>query len=147
MHAGAREMNDLDEWMNAGCAIIATTPPDLKPMAALLRSEKPFPHELRDLLAELLDPGEPPLYNVKLTPKRIQTEHKEATLFNRTIVAVIEYDMLCNEGKSAIEARADVTKKYGWNCDESTFNRRRRQVHAHQKRVRGEDITGKNFGK
>jgi hypothetical protein len=140
-------MNDLDKWLNAGSAVIATTPPDLKPMAALLRSEKPFPHELRDLLAELLDPGEPPLYNVKLTPKRIQTESKEAKLFNKIIVAVIEYDKLRNAGKSANDARAYVTKKYGWDCEVSVFNRRRRSVHAHMKRVRCEDITGKNLGK
>jgi hypothetical protein len=140
-------MNDEDEWLNASSALIATIPPDPKPMAALLRSEKPVPHGIRDLLAELLDPGEPPLYNVKLTPKRIRTKRKEAELFNRTIGAIAEYDKLRNAGKSANDARAYVAKKYGWNCDESVFNGHRRRVHAYMKRVRGEDITGKNLGK
>src|ERR1700730_9023539 len=148
MHADAREMNDLDEWMNAGCALIATTQPDPKPMAALLRSNKPFPDGLRDLLAELLDPGEPPLYNVRLTPKSIQTALKETELF-KMINVVAEYENLRNAGKSAIDARADAMGKYGphgWS-DESVFNGKRRRVRKLMKRVRSEDITGKKLGK
>jgi hypothetical protein len=126
MHAGAREMNDLDEWINAGCAVIATTPPDLKPMAALLRSKKPIPDDLRDLLAELLDPGEPPLYNVRLTPEFIQTDNKEREFFEKWM-AVCAYDRLRAMGvseKSALMVAATVFPR-----EKSVFFKARKFIH------------------
>jgi hypothetical protein len=125
--------------------------PDTKPLATMLRAvfrgDTPLPLEILDALIELLDPGESPQFNVRLVPERIHTDRKEAELFDKIIPAVLEYDILCNTGKSANDARADVAKKYAWECDESTFNRHRKRVHAHMKRVRGEDITGKKSGK
>jgi hypothetical protein len=62
-----------DEWTNAIMALIASTEPDTKLLAMWLRSEKPIPPGIRDALAEPLNPGEPPLYNVRLTPEFIWT--------------------------------------------------------------------------
>ena len=66
-----------DEWSNAIAALIASTEPDTKLLAMWLRSEKPIPPGIRDALAELLNPGEPPLYNVRLTPEFITPPNKE----------------------------------------------------------------------
>jgi hypothetical protein len=92
----------------------------------------------------LICPGDPPLLNVRLVLERIQTEHKEVNLFAKIQMAVIEYDRLHAAGKSAKDARAEVAEKYDWYCDESTFNKHRKQVYALLSRVRGDNVTGKN---
>jgi hypothetical protein len=126
MRAGAREMNDLDEWINAGCAMMANTPPDLKPMAALLRGNKPIPCGIRDLLAELLDPGDPPLFNVRLTPEFISTPNKETALFMKWI-AVGVYDRLRAEGVSEEDALMEAAKIFP--REKSVFHRSRIFIH------------------
>lgn len=145
-------MNDEDEWINAGCAIIGrgffpgplTRPdlkpirPDLRPMAALLRGNKPIPCGIRDLLAELLDPGDPPLQNVRLTPEFINTERKDVELFQKWI-AVGVYDRLRAEGASEEDALMEATKIF--TRDKSVVHRSRIFIHEFipklLKRVRG----------
>ena len=55
--------NQDEEWQAAGLALISRTPPDPKPLAALLREAlrngRPIPAGTIELLAELLDPQEP----------------------------------------------------------------------------------------
>jgi len=126
MRAGAREMNDLDEWLNAGAGIIATIPPDPKPMAALLRSKKPIPDGLRDLLAELLDPGEPPLYNVRLTPEFINPPSKDVEFFKKWNATGL-YDRLRAKGVSEKDALREANKIF--LREKSVFHKGRKFIH------------------
>jgi hypothetical protein len=48
--------NDL-EWTYANIALQYRKPPDSRPLAALLRSEKPIPRGIRESFAEMLDPA------------------------------------------------------------------------------------------
>jgi hypothetical protein len=54
-----------DVWLKAFHAF-----PDVKPLMALLRSDTPMPHGARDLLAELLCPGDPPIDSYMLELKK-----------------------------------------------------------------------------
>jgi hypothetical protein len=123
--------NDL-EWTYANIALQYRTPPDSRPLAALLRSEKPIPRSIREGLAELLDPGKLILSDITLKPvrKRGVTPRKKE-FFVKSLRAVITYEQLLRAGKAAADARAEVAKKYKWRCDESVFNRHKRLVHAH----------------
>jgi hypothetical protein len=142
-------MSDEDEWMNAGYAMIANTPPDLKPMAALLRSKKPIPDGLRDLLADLLDPGEAPLHNVRLTLEFISTEfistpNKEAAFYEKWI-AVDAYDRFRAEGMSEEDALTKLANDKIFLREKSVFHKARQFIHAYiptyipemLKRIRG----------
>jgi hypothetical protein len=122
MHA----MNDEDEWINAVCAVIATTPPDLSPMAALLRGNKPIPPGIRDALAELFDPGEPPRYNVRLTPELIETQNKDVAFYMKWIAVGI-YDRLRAEGVSEEDALMEAAKIFP--RDKSVVHRARISIH------------------
>jgi hypothetical protein len=142
--------NDL-EWTYAYIALQYRKPPDPRPLAALLRSEKPIPRGIRENLAELLDPGKVILSTIILKPVRSRgVTQRKLEFFAKSLRAVIRYDQLRHAGKSAEVARGEVTKKYNWACDESVFNRHMRLVHAHMARwpkgVR-EELTGKNSGK
>jgi hypothetical protein len=79
-----------------------------------------------------------------VTPRKLE-------FFVKSWRAVIMYEDLRRAGKSADDARAEVTKKYKWQCDESVFNRHRRLVLACLERLPrgcGETIIpGKNSGK
>src|ERR1700730_15088970 len=105
MHA----MNDEDEWINAVQALICNIPASPKPLAAMLRGDTPIPRGIRDTLAELLDPGEPPLYNVRLTPKFIETPNKDETFFTKWI-AVGLYDRLRADGATQEDALIEAFK-------------------------------------
>jgi hypothetical protein len=52
-------------WLNA-----ITKLPDAKPLVELLRGDLPMPLGIRDILAELLDPGEPDIMGGKLIFKK-----------------------------------------------------------------------------
>lgn len=65
--------NDL-EWTYADIALQYRKPPDPRPPAVLLRSEKPIPRAARKNLAELLDPGKMILSNITLKPVRKRGE-------------------------------------------------------------------------
>jgi hypothetical protein len=149
VRAGVREMNDEDEWLNAGCAMIANTPPDLKPMAALLRTfEKPIPDGLRDLLADLLDPGDPPRHNARLKLEFISAEfstaNKEAAFYEKWI-AVDAYDRLRAEGMSEEDALTKLANDKIFLREKSVFHKARQFIHAYiptyipemLKRIRG----------
>jgi hypothetical protein len=141
--------NDL-EWTYAFIALMRKPRGNPRPLAALLRSEKPISRGVRKSLAELLDPSELLIFDTTLKPmRRIGWTPHKLKFFGKRWSAVTRYDWLRQAGKSADDARAEVTKKYKWRCDESVFNRHRRRVHAylaHFQRVR-EEITGKNSGK
>jgi hypothetical protein len=149
--------NDL-EWTYANIALQYRKPPDSRPLAALLRSEKPIPRGIREGHAELLDPGKLILSDITLKPVRKRgVTHRKKEFFVNSLRAVITYEQLLRAGKSAADARAEAAKKYKWQCDESVFNRHRKLVLAHLARwprglgeriINGETIiTGKNSGK
>ena len=54
-----------DVWLAAINAL-----PDPRPLAALLRSDTPMPMGARDVLAEMLHPGNPPITDQKLAVRR-----------------------------------------------------------------------------
>ena len=68
-----------------------------KLLATCFRGEKPISPGIRDALAELLNPGELPLYNVRLTPEFITPPNKDVTFFAKWI-AVGLYDRLTANG-------------------------------------------------
>jgi hypothetical protein len=55
-----------DEWTNAVLALICNMPASPKPLAAMLRGDTPIPRGIRDMLAELIDAGEPEYLGCKL---------------------------------------------------------------------------------
>lgn len=59
-----------DAWRPAREAIFGRKPPDLKPLAELLRSDIPVSPGMRDALAELLDPRVPAIYDLRLEIKK-----------------------------------------------------------------------------
>jgi hypothetical protein len=137
VRASVRAMNVEDEWINAGCAMIANIPPDLKPMAAMFRrarhDNKPIPPEICDLLAELFDPGDAPLHNVRLILEFIPTEiiptaNKEIAFFKKWN-AVGVYDRLRAEGKSEEEALEQANRIFP--CEKSAFHRAKAFIHEH----------------
>jgi hypothetical protein len=116
-----------DEWTNAIMALIASTEPDTKLLAMWLRSEKPIPPGIRDALAELLNPGEPPLYNVRLTPEFIWTPNKEAVFFEKWI-AVGLYDRLRAKGMSEENALKAAGKIF--TREKSVVHKGRKFIHT-----------------
>lgn len=56
-------MSNDDVWLNAIAAF-----PDVGPFVKLLRSDVPMPPGARDLLAEMLAPGKPPIDGWQLQP-------------------------------------------------------------------------------
>jgi len=149
--------NDL-EWTYANIALQYRKPPDSRPLAALLRSEKPIPRGIREGLAELLDPGKLILSDITLKPARKRgVTPRKLEFFVKSWRAVNMYEDLRRAGKSADVARAEATKKYKWQCDDSVFNKQRKRVLAYLARlptglgeriINGETIiTGKNSGK
>jgi hypothetical protein len=97
------------DWQNAIAALIASTKPNTKPLAMWLRSEKPIPPGIRDSIAELLDPGKPPLYNVRLTPKFIKTQNKHVAFFMKWTATRV-YDELRAKGVSEKDALMEVAR-------------------------------------
>jgi len=62
---GKRVMTEIDDiWINAFGAF-----PDVQPLVRLLRSDVPITPGARDLFAELLSPGDPPISDFELVPK------------------------------------------------------------------------------
>ena len=117
-----------DEWTNAIMALIASTEPDTKLLAMWLHSEKPITPEIRDALAELLTPGEPPLYNVRLTPEFITTPNKEVAFFTKW-TAVGLYDRLRADGASEKEALREANKIFP--CEKTVFHKARIFIHTY----------------
>jgi hypothetical protein len=148
---------EWDKWENAILAITGVAEAKLKedgsiehvmdprPLATLLRGDKPIPISIQHTIADLLDP--PPeshmnrSFDIRLSPIPIKTSRKQQE-FMRDKRAFGDYTRLCKAGKSAEEARIEVCKKYNWQCDESIFNRHLAKVREHLNWVR----TGNNSG-
>jgi hypothetical protein len=113
--AGARNMyEDEDAWINAIVAIggvdmkDGSRDYDPKPLATLLRSNRPIPAGIRAQIADFLDPPEFPALNMRLEPKAIFTPRKETEAIH-DIIAIGEYDSATAAGEPAEKAREHAT--------------------------------------
>jgi hypothetical protein len=68
---------ETDIWLNAMAAF-----PDVKPLVDLLRSDVPMPQGIRDLVAEMLAPGDPPIEAFRLECKRNPAFNKTLSKFD-----------------------------------------------------------------
>ena len=91
-----------DVWLAAVNAL-----PDPRPIAALLRSDTPLPSGARHLLAELFHPGNPPITDWELQPKR----NPEFDPTIRKLSATAEYRKAIADGTSAREAAEAAATK------------------------------------
>jgi hypothetical protein len=96
-------MDNEDEWINAGCALIASTPPDPKPLAALLRGGNP-PPGICDLLADLLDPGETDYLHCKLKLVNTVTPRKRFFAIDTKMAVVAAHARLVKDGETSNDA-------------------------------------------
>jgi hypothetical protein len=156
--AGARNMyEDEDEWINAVVAIggcnmkNGTWDYDPKPLATLLRSNRPIPAGIRFQIADFLDPPEFPALNMRLEPKAILTHRKETETVH-DIISIAEYDGARAAGKSANEAREHavaVISQLGGHPpgDESAFYRRLREAREMLGKISSHFSGGKNSSK
>lgn len=117
----AKRARKYEEWFAALLILdgMNSPIPNAKPLAQLLRSGKPVPPGICDLLAEMLDPGVPALTSVRLLPKPITTKKKETEHLSK-MMAALTYKRLRAEGASANSAITEASK---WNNinDESNF--------------------------
>jgi hypothetical protein len=111
---------------------------DPKPLAALLRSDKPISANSRYMLAEFIDPPKPPktaTTNIKLIPKPIVNARKEYKFFGEEIPAVLAYEAREKgaAGKGSIEMACETL---GFK-ELSSFHKIRRKVLAYLASIRG----------
>jgi hypothetical protein len=151
-----RAMNDDKEWWDAIIAITGLNLKDgervydPKPLAALLRSDKPILPAARHMLAEFIDPPEIPCSNLKLVPMPIVTARKDAEFILQHIPMIRQYHCLTEAGLSsskAIKTCRDTLLAEGHNVswtDESAFFKIRSKVLAFFERF---NTTGKNSRK
>jgi hypothetical protein len=122
-------MAEIDDiWINAFGAL-----PDVQPLVRLLRSDTPMPPGARDLLAELLSPGDPPISDFELVPKR---NKKFDTILDQ-LEKVAPYAQEREAGKSAQAAAIEAGEAAG--VDERTIFRYHEKLRRLGERLRGVD--------
>jgi hypothetical protein len=119
-----------DLWINACTALIANTPPDPKPLAALLRSRKQIPEETIRLLANLLDP--PLSSNPSFDPLGCRLElvpaRDIADDFMKHVPIVNEYEKQYDAEEIAAHESAKERTAEKFNIGDSAVDRARRWV-------------------
>jgi hypothetical protein len=107
---------------------------DPKPLVRLLRSDTPMTPRARELLAELLSPGNPPICDFMLVPKRVGEFDK---MFGPKWDAVRSYIELRNAGKSSESAAEEAGEDHLVTG---------RQIHRYRAKFKelGERLMGKN---
>jgi hypothetical protein len=100
-----------DDWCNAFGAF-----PDRKPLAQLMRTI-PVPQGTINLLAEMLDPRDPPITDYELVPRRIK---KFDTMLDHLEI-VQTYADKREAGQSAQDAAIETAQKYRIG-DRTVFN-------------------------
>ena len=122
-------MTEIDDiWLNALGAL-----PDVQPLVRLLRSDTPITPGARDLLAELLSPGDPPISDFELVPKRI----KKFDAMLDQLERLAPYAQEREAGQSAQAAAAEAGEAAG--VDERTIFRYRENLRRLGERLRGID--------
>jgi hypothetical protein len=128
-HAAAGVMADIDDlWINAFAAL-----PDVQPLVHLLRSDTPMPPGARDLLAELFSPGDPPISDFELVPKRIK---KFDTMLDQLEI-MATYAQKREAGQSAQDAAIEAGEAHG--VEDRTIFRYREKLGSLGERLRGVD--------
>lgn len=115
------EPDVLLTWINA-----LTQLPDLKPFVELLRSGRPMPWQICDLLAELLNPGDPDIMGGRLIYKptrgieklvgKTEIDRKTEEIKKEVggeLQAVFDYHELIKSGESSQDAAAGAGEKAG----------------------------------
>jgi hypothetical protein len=120
------EINDT--WINAFGAL-----PDVQPLVRLLRSDMPVTPGARDLLAELLSPGDPPITDFELVPRR----NKKFDAMLEQLEKVARYAEEREAGKSAQAAAVEAGKAAG--VEDRTIFRYRERLGQLGERLRGAD--------
>ena len=100
-----RAMDDDLRWENACLAFLASTPPTLKPLADLLRTDEPIPQGIRDILAQMIDPDADAYLHFKL--RLDSTETKRSNLFRDLEAMKVAADF--SERPGSREAAAEET--------------------------------------
>jgi hypothetical protein len=122
-------MAEIDDiWINAFGAL-----PDVQPLVRLLRSDTQMPPGARDLLAELLSPGDPPITDFELVPRR---NKKFDTLLDQ-LERVAPYANEREAGKSAQAAAVVAGEAAG--VEDRTIFRYRENLRRLGERLRGVD--------
>ena len=98
-----------EDWQEAIEALIASSTPNPKPVAALIRRGGPIPYGAREILAELLDPGRPEYLYFRLELKSTRTPAQRAFLVKKMTAALL-YEKHISEGKYSDEAIEAVNK-------------------------------------
>jgi hypothetical protein len=121
-----------DVWLAAVNAL-----PDMRPVAALLRSDTPIPDSVRYLMAELLHPGTPPFTDMQLRAH----VNPEFDRMIRKLSATATYRKALAEGIPAREAaevagaQANVTARQAFRwIEENVPVRLRNRLHEHPRR-------------
>jgi hypothetical protein len=126
-----------EEWQRAVEALIGSGSPSPKQLADMLRGDKSIPTGVRELLAELLDPGEPEYLFLCLELKSTKTEPQRERYFSKELSAALLFGKLRWEGKDYNEAIAAVKKRF--ILEEKTTQRSRRKFVKLEERLHGKD--------
>ncbi len=103
--------DDEDAWLSAGGAIFGSSEPDIRPLVAMLRSGKPVPPGIADMLAELIDPeGDGDLY-FKLNLENRETQRNNVSKDLEKLGVASEYERRLSEGQRAESAVYEMTEK------------------------------------
>lgn len=122
-------MTEIDDiWLNALGAL-----PDVQPVVRLLRSDAPITPGVRDILAELLSPGDPPISDFELVPQRIKKFDKMLDQLEK----LAPYAQEREAGQSAQAAAIEAGEATG--VDERTIFRYRENLRRFSERLRGVD--------
>jgi hypothetical protein len=123
-------MYDLeDTWLNAISKL-----PDGEPLASLLRSATPMPPGVRDLLAELLNHGDPDICGGRLVYKPTGGIRKAT---DEWLPVAVEYHERVDQGASSETVAEDVAVKQ--NVSDRTVFRYVRAWKELVARLRGND--------
>ncbi len=119
-------------------ALIARTPPNPVPFATLLRGGGDIPAGIREALAELLDPGEPSLYDLKLVTEETRKTKKQNDDWLLSLATAAKYDRLQTERATNIAQAFSVETAGGTkHITERTVYRYRRYWNDLYSRLKG----------
>lgn len=108
----SEEDGDWEKWQDAFEALIApASRPDPQPLADLLRSSAPMPHEAREVLAELFSPKSVRLFPCSLIVKQQSQKAKQKGLEKLEGALVLKRHRQ-GGSKKAAEAAAEEQGRY-----------------------------------
>ena len=132
-------MFDEEEWAPAMLAATTRSTPDLRPLAQMLRADRPIPPGVRDWLAELCDPGKPDYLGARFQVVATQTIHKQGEAIRHREVAV-EFARARRSGETAEVAAERIGEAYGMDArtvqrHASTWRKLMERLRGHGRKV------------